>query len=269
MDNEGITTVIVTPDYQGKSLQKNAEGAFTDTFTQQMVEDTGAEHRVWMVGINGLPTTEMVKIADGVRGRVIRLQIDPVVCEEGGQIPTIDQCYQRAVQKYASAALLIKKDGREHPQSAVPLLEAKVPGEYDHVGIGLTYEEGMLGPNDRQGDTDLRVMVKQELGFELSHAHGMQGIAMRHMPETHRVMLRIKQMMRERYSIELAWGYDLLFRLVSVMSGRKFLEIDVPAVVAREDRPAEKIRTQIDNWGKVIRHGKALFPEARAVKPEM
>lgn len=259
----------MTPDYEGKSLQKDAEGAFTDTFTQQMVNDTGAEHRVWMVGVNGLPTAEMVKIADGVRGRVSRLQIDPVVCEGKGIIPALDQCYWRAAQEHHGAAVLIRKDGREHPQSAVSLLEVKVPREYDHVGIGLTYEEGMLGPNDRQGDTDLRAMVKQELGFELSHAHGMQGIAMRHMPETHRMMLSIKKMMLERYGIELAWGYDLLFRLVSVMDGKKFLEIDVPAVVKREDRPAEKIRTQIDNWGKVITYGKTLFPEARAGKIEV
>lgn len=259
----------MTPDYQGRSLQKDAEGAFTDTFTQQMVRDTGAEHRVWMVGMNGLPTAEMVGIADGVRGQVGRLHIDPVICEGKGIIPTLDQCYRRATQEYSGAEVLIRKDGREHPQSAVPLLEANVPREYDHVGIGLTYEEGMLGPNDRQGDADLRAMAQQELGFELSHAHGMQGIAMRHMPETHKIMLSIKQMMRERYSIELAWGYDLLFRLVSVMSGRKFLEIDVPAAIKREDRPPEKIRTQIDNWGKVLRYGKALFPEARGVKPEV
>lgn len=262
MVHESTRTVIVTPDYQGKSLQRDGEGRFTDTFTQQMIDDVGAEHRLWMVGINGLTSGDMLKIADSVRGQVGKLQIDPVACEGKGIIPTLDQCYQRAVQEYPDAEILIRKDGREHPQSAVPLLEAKIPGEYDHVGIGLTYEEGMLGPNDRQGDKDLRAMVREELGFEISHAHGMQGIALRHMPETHRIMLQIKQMMRERYGIELAWGYDLLLRLVSVMGGKKFLEIDVPAVVKREDRPTEKIRTQIDNWGKVVIIGKALFREA-------
>jgi hypothetical protein len=262
--SENFNTIIVTPDYQGKALAKNPKGEFSDDFTQALITDSqNGPSRLWMVGINGLPLQEMNAIAETSRDHIRSLLIDPLVCEGKGIIPTLDQSYRRAIEQHSGSQILIRKDGREHPTSAVRTLEEMVPAKYDHVGVGLTYGEGMLGANDRKGDEDLRSLVKGELGFELSHAHGMQGIAMEHMPDTHALMLHIKQMMQDRYGIQLAWGYDLLIRLVSVLSGRRFMEIEVPAVIAREDRPADKIKTQIDNWGKVIKYGKELFPEAR------
>ena len=264
MEADSPHSIIVTPDYQGKALSKTSDGAFTDDFTRALVEDSQqSPSRLWMVGINGLPTQEMMIIAGSVRVQSGSLIIEPIVCEGKGVIPTLDQCYRKAIQDYPGAALLIRKDGREHPQAAVRILEEKIPADFDHIGVGLTYEEGMLGANDREGDKDLRALVKAELGFTLSHAHGMQGIAMKHLPETHAIMLYIKKMMQERYSIQLAWGYDLLMRLVSVLSGRRFGEVEVPAVVKREDRSVDKIKTQIENWGKVLTYGKELFLEAR------
>lgn len=262
LHSESPRSVIVTPDYQGKALTRNSEGQFTDEFTQALVGDSCHTQRVWMVGINGLPAEQISAIAKNVRGNIGALCIDPIICEEKGIIPTLDKCYQHAIKNYPGVPLLIRKDGREHPQSAVNILENLVPSQYDHIGVSLTYEEGMLGHNDRKGDVDLRAITKDELGFELSHAHGMQGVAMQDMPEVHATMLQIKQMMQERYGIRLAWGYDLLIRLVSVLNGKKYTEIEVPAIIAREDRPTEKIKTQIDNWGKVVTYGKALFEEA-------